>query len=217
MILGNAYHEANMSILKGYHRLSRPSTFSKTLSKKSYNGAVEGDHTSIADRFLGRKFMNGIPGSYNRWGKLNYEESFFYMEEDLALHFNECSGSIFNLTYHSELLIKNVKVEVLSYKRYQSVDFTSALNDCMSPESVAGRIVDFIKALYELYLMQNGGDESRKKFEEFLQMILEGVERGFREARALLGLIPESVNTLIDETYNKMMEYLGAWREEMVK
>ena len=51
---------------------------------------------------------------------------------------------------------------------------TATLNDYMSPESVAGRIVDFIKALYGLYLLQNGEDN---KFEGFFQMILEGVSK----------------------------------------
>jgi len=51
---------------------------------------------------------------------------------------------------------------------------TTTLNDYMSPESVAGRIVDFIKALYGLYLLQNGEDS---KFEEFFQMILEGASK----------------------------------------
>jgi len=217
MILENAYHEAHMSNLKGYNRLSRPNPFYKSIGGKSRNGIVEKDYTPIVDKFLGRKSMNGLPGYYNRWGKLNYQESLFYMEEDLSLNFKDSDGSIFNLTYHREVLIKRVKVEVLSYKGYQPVDLTSAPNDYMSPESVAGRIVDFIKALYGLYLIQNGEDESREKFEEFFQVILEGVERGFREARALLGLIPESVNSLIDETYNKVMEYLSAWREEMMK
>jgi hypothetical protein len=64
--------------------------------------------------------------------------------------------------------------------------------------------------------MQNGGDESPEKFEEYLQIILEGVEKGFREARALLGRIPDSVNSLIDETYDKIMELLDTWHEEMV-
>jgi len=217
MILENAYHEARMSNLKGYDRLSRPNPFYKTIGGKSSNGRAEGGYTPIVDKFLGRKFMNGLSGSYNRWGRLNYQETLFDMEEDLASHFKGSSGSIFNLTYHGEVLIKRIKVEILSYRRYQPVDLTAILNDYMSPESVAGRIVDFIKALYGLYLMQNGGDESREKFEEFFQMILEGVERGVREARALLGLIPEGVNSVIDETYNKVMEYLSTWREEMVK
>ena len=217
MILENSYFEANISNLKVYHRMSRPSTYSKGVGSKSHRRALEEGHTSLVDKFLGRKYMGGLHESYNRWGKSIYEESLFYMEEDLALDFKGSSGSIFNLTHHGELLIKRVKVEVLSYRCYRPVDLTAALNDYMSPESVAGRIVDFIKALYGLYLMQNGGDESREKFEEFFQMILEGVERGFREARALLGLIPDSVNSLIDETYNKVMEYLSAWREEMVK
>jgi len=217
MILENTYHEARMSNLKGYDRLSRPNPFYKTIGGKSHNGTVEGGYTQIVDKFLGRKCMNVLPASYNRWGRLNYQESLFYMEEDLALNFRDSDGSIFNLTYHQEVVMRRVKVEVLSYKGYQPVNLTEVLNDYMSPESVAGRIVDFIKALYGLYLTQNGEDESHEKFEEFFRMILEGVERGFREARALLGFIPDSVNSLIDETYNKVMEYLSTWREEMVK
>jgi len=72
-------------------------------------------------------------------------------------------------------------------------------------ENTSQRIVDFAVSFYG---MANGSGE------EFLETIKSAIEEGFKQARDLMGDLPEEVSSLVDDTWSLVMEKLDAWAVE---
>ena len=72
-------------------------------------------------------------------------------------------------------------------------------------ENTSQRIVDFAVSFSGLF--EGSGDE-------FLSMIKDAIDEGFKQAREMLGDLPDEVSGLIDDTYKLVMEKLDAWGNE---
>ncbi len=71
-------------------------------------------------------------------------------------------------------------------------------------ENTSDRIVNFALGLRNAF---EGNDE------EFLKMVKGAVEEGFRQAREILGELPDEVRALTEETFSLIMEKLDRWAE----
>jgi hypothetical protein len=72
-------------------------------------------------------------------------------------------------------------------------------------ENTSQRIVDFALQFYDGF--QGVG-------EDFLQTIKDAIEKGFQEARDMLGELPDPVSGLITDTYDLVMQKLDNWAQE---
>ena len=72
-------------------------------------------------------------------------------------------------------------------------------------ENTSQRIVDFAVSFFDAF--KGSGSE-------FLDTIKAAIEDGFKQARDMLGDLPDQVSGLIDDTYNLVMEKLDAWGNE---
>jgi hypothetical protein len=76
------------------------------------------------------------------------------------------------------------------------------LPEYWNAENTSQRIVDFALSFYEMF----EGDK-----EEYASIITNAIEEGFNQAREMLGELPESVSSLVDSTYELVMEKLENW------
>ncbi len=76
------------------------------------------------------------------------------------------------------------------------------LPEYWNAENTSQRIVDFALSFSSLH---DGAPR------EYLSMIRDAIDEGFRQAREIFGELPTAVAGLVDDTYNKVMEKLEAW------
>jgi hypothetical protein len=69
-------------------------------------------------------------------------------------------------------------------------------------DATSQRIIDFAVSFYGIF--EGKGDE-------FLSTIKTAIDEGFKQARDMLGDLPDDVTSLINETYKQTMEKLDAW------
>lgn len=69
-------------------------------------------------------------------------------------------------------------------------------------ENTSRRIVDFALTFF---------DGFKGAGEDFVKMIKDAVEKGFRKANDVLGELPEPVAKLVEDTYNLVMQKIDTW------
>lgn len=80
-----------------------------------------------------------------------------------------------------------------------------AIPEYWNAENTSQRIVDFALQFYDAF--QGAG-------EDFLKIIKDAIEKGFKEAKEMLGDLPDPVSKLINDTHDLIMQKLDAWAEE---
>ena len=104
--------------------------------------------------------------------------------------------------------LKSVGVDVLEDEKVEKAEASDALEklpEFWNAENTSQRIVDF--AVSFLGIFKGSGDE-------FLSTIKAAIEEGFKQARDLLGDLPDQISNLVDDTYNLTMEKIDKWAEE---
>jgi hypothetical protein len=87
-------------------------------------------------------------------------------------------------------------------------------DDPFSPENTAGRIVDFVKQAYKF--TEKFGEntlESDEDIAAFREMQTDAVKEGFKQARGLLGNLPEDVESGVGKTFDLVMDGLDKFFE----
>lgn len=72
--------------------------------------------------------------------------------------------------------------------------------DYFSPENTAKRIADFALSGFGLFGGTKPGDTSPEARQKFADYILPAIDKGFADARKLLGALPDSIGRDIDKT-----------------
>ncbi|MFO0947600.1 MAG: DUF5610 domain-containing protein [Planctomycetota bacterium] len=72
--------------------------------------------------------------------------------------------------------------------------------DYFSPENTAKRITDFALSGFGKYGGTTAGDNSQEARQKYADYILPAIDKGFADARKLLGLLPDSISQQIDDT-----------------
>jgi hypothetical protein len=80
-----------------------------------------------------------------------------------------------------------------------------AIPEYWNAENTSQRIVDFAVQFYDAF--EGAG-------EDFLAMIKDAIEKGFAEAKDLLGDLPDPVSQLVSDTHDLVMKKLDKWAEE---
>lgn len=89
------------------------------------------------------------------------------------------------------------------------------IQEYIKPQNVSGRIVDFTKDLYEMWKF-NPPDVESKGFDKFFNMLKGVIGEGFRQAREILGVLPEDIESMINEIYDLAMQGMDEWYEEIM-
>lgn len=86
-----------------------------------------------------------------------------------------------------------------------------ALRDHFSPEKTAQRIFDFATSHYGRTEDFDGDNpEARERYRDY---ILPAIQRGFEEARAILGTLPPEVEDVVSSTFDRILELFRAFVE----
>jgi len=80
-----------------------------------------------------------------------------------------------------------------------------AIPEYWNAENTSQRIVDFALQFYDAF--QGAG-------QDFLQMIKDAIDKGFKEANDLLGDLPDPISQLVSDTHDLVMQKLDKWAEE---
>jgi hypothetical protein len=80
-----------------------------------------------------------------------------------------------------------------------------AIPEYWNAENTSQRIVDFALKFYNAF---TGAGE------DFLAMIKDAIEKGFAEAKDILGNLPDPVSQLVSDTRDLVMQKLDKWAEE---
>lgn len=81
-----------------------------------------------------------------------------------------------------------------------------------SPEATAGRIVSFVKNAYAMYSQVNPMNPDGSTADNFLNLIKQGVDKGFEEARGILDslhVLNGDIASNIDKTYDLVQKGLA--------
>jgi hypothetical protein len=111
------------------------------------------------------------------------------MKEALIKAFIESQGGIFEPANPAARIDKTQQLEVPEY---------------WNAENTSQRIVDF--AVQFLGAFEGTGGE-------FLDVIKGAIDEGFKQARDLLGELPDQVGALVNDTHELVMQKLDTWAE----
>ncbi|MCA1324201.1 DUF5610 domain-containing protein [Herbaspirillum sp. alder98] len=81
-----------------------------------------------------------------------------------------------------------------------------------SPEATAGRIVDFITNMFGLFKQNNANKDDGTNVDDYMSLVLKGVEQGFKEARGILDglkVLNGDIASNIDKTYDLVQKSLA--------
>jgi hypothetical protein len=81
-----------------------------------------------------------------------------------------------------------------------------------SPEATAGRIVDFITNMFGLYKQNNPDKEDGTSVDDYMSLVMKGVDQGFKEARGILDglkVLNGDIAGNIDKTYDLIQKSLA--------
>lgn len=120
------------------------------------------------------------------------KEQYKSMREELIKAFVESQGGKFKTSDAAE---KIDKAQMLDIPEYWNAENTSQ------------RIVDF--AVQFLDAFKGSG-------QEFLKTIKGAIDEGFKQAKDMLGDLPDQVNTLVKDTHDLVMQKLDKWAESAV-
>ena len=81
-----------------------------------------------------------------------------------------------------------------------------------SPEATAGRIVDFITNMFTLFKQNNANKDDGTNVDDYMSLVLKGVDQGFKEARGILDglkVLNGDIAGNIDKTYELVQKSLA--------
>ena len=81
-----------------------------------------------------------------------------------------------------------------------------------SPEATAGRIVDFITNMFGLFKQNNVDKDDGTNVDDYMSLVLKGVDQGFKEARGILDglkVLNGDIASNIDKTYDLVQKSLA--------
>lgn len=123
-----------------------------------------------------------------------------------------------SLLYKTALEGINAELEpVLGENAAQKV-YDSAIDT--SPEATAERIVAFATAFYSRYKELAAADSEEQTLDNFMALIMPGVEKGFADAKDILKSLKVyegDIETGVDSTYDLVRQGLANFREKMLE
>jgi hypothetical protein len=77
--------------------------------------------------------------------------------------------------------------------------------DYWNADNTSQRIVDFATSLFDAF---------KGKGEDFLKLIKDAIEQGFKEAKDAFGKLPDNISKLIGDTHDLVMQKLDTWAKD---
>jgi hypothetical protein len=117
------------------------------------------------------------------------KEQYKSMKEAIMKAFVEANGGTFDSPDAAAKIDKAQKIEVPEY---------------WNAENTSQRIVDFATQFLDAF---------KGSGEEFLKTMKDAIDAGFKQAKDLLGDLPDQVNKLVSDTHDLVMQKLDKWAE----
>jgi hypothetical protein len=95
--------------------------------------------------------------------------------------------------------------QVSDPRAFDETKAISGLPDYWNAENTSQRIVDFAVSFAGMF---QGGDD------KFVTMIKDAIEKGFSQAKDILGKMPDAVGKLTDKTYALVMDKIDKWASD---
>ncbi len=141
-------------------------------------------------------------------------ESVSYNSKTVAASFSDKEREELVSLVKDELLVVQKKmIQVLlgteGHKEVGSSEKAEQLElnipEYWNAENTSQRIVDFALSFFELHDGEAG---------DYFEKIKAGIEEGFRQAKEMLGSVPEAVSNLTESTYDLVMSKLDDWAQQ---
>ncbi|NLE01025.1 MAG: DUF5610 domain-containing protein [Fibrobacter sp.] len=194
---------ANRNI-SGITRSLYPNSNANQSRKNSFNAQVYSESTSFkAVSFDGRS-KDGDDVFFSI-------QSVEFQKQLLKIEAEGDSDSIKSLVSFIKDQLKNLSRGIIpdsvGHRGVKKDSVTGVSDDFQIPEywnaeNTSQRIVDFSLSFFEVSGM---GDE------KFLQTIKAAIDEGFKQAKQMLGELPENISKLNNDTYELVMAKLDAW------
>lgn len=120
----------------------------------------------------------------------------FYEKESIHMEIELADGTKMSIDYMREGVRKKTAFEIGKYGDY------SYGNDLFSPENTANRILDFARSLWD-------GSEEK------LTVLADAIEQGIKEARDILGTLPEWLDNIISQTVDLLHKGIEDMKSEV--
>jgi|GEM_PF-3208621 len=166
--------------------------------------------------------LSSIRGDNSLLAPTGYGRSSYYQEDvstllaDIKIDYEGKDGSKFSINLSYKAMYGMVRYEVSQAS--SNVTATPEANphpldDYFGPKATSERIVDFAKTLLDTLRAQEG--EDMEKLKAFFDKLISAIDEGFREARKILGLLPEGISDMIDETYDRVMNGVDQLKDRL--
>lgn len=144
------------------------------------------------------------------YGKFNIQAAVENREKDIEKFIKYIQNNIEKMQKHfmRSLHLNNDPSTTEVFEGEKSEEASIALPEYWNAENTSQRIVDFAVSFIDLF---SGSDT------EYLSMIRNAIDEGFKQAKELLGELPDQVQSLIDDTYALVTEKLDTWANEQGK
>ena len=151
---------------------------------------------------------------YNQGGQMVGAQSVLLTAEKLRIQGTDGAGREFSLEYMRVTLSMESRVGVLGMAdQYQPLELEElqALGGGFtdwSPEAVAGRILAMAENFLGAFKSREGEGATTEAQSGFMEKMRGAIQKGFDEAFAILGVLPDQVAGEINETYKLVMDGL---------
>ncbi len=140
-------------------------------------------------------------------GLFRYQEEINYSSLDTQIAFKGKDGVQMFINYSYQSISKKVQYEVAQNYKKTEDDIEvhkHPFDDYFGPKATANRILDFAKGLINKFQALEGKDN--EKMEKLINDLIRGIENGFKEARKILGALPQDIAGMINETHDRIMK-----------
>jgi hypothetical protein len=150
--------------------------------------------------------LDGVDLSPRAQGMLTYTRAQFAVNVQSLRAISNSQGRqmearSFRFEANFEFLQAAAGQEPLELEELDGESLVQTMQDLFSPEKTAGRILDFALSWYQPDAETGDTEEARQAFADTIGA---AVQKGFDEAQAILGNLPEEVQAGIDETHERV-------------
>ncbi|MEA3224291.1 MAG: DUF5610 domain-containing protein [Thermodesulfobacteriota bacterium] len=166
--------------------------------------------------------LSSIRGDNSLLAPACYGRSCYYQEDagallaNINIDYEGEDGSKFSINLSYKTMYRVVRYEVSqASQQAESLpeDNPHPLDDYFGPKATSERIVDFAKTLLDMFGAQE--NEDMEKLTAFFDKLINAIDEGFREAKRILGILPNNIADMIDETYSRVMKGVDQLRDRL--
>ncbi len=147
---------------------------------------------------------------------LAYQEDLNVFIADTKIEYEAKDGSKVFMHFSYKTITRKVHYEVVqnfSWGGDAPENNPHPLDDYFGPKATAERILGFAKGLMNKFRAMEGDDKER--LGAFIRKLVNGIDKGFRQAMIALGPISQDIGSMVHETYDRVMKGMALMNAEL--